>query len=163
MKIETMNRKKIIKGLEAKEYITSDGKVYFLSANGYLVSLPENYYFKRKEELRKYFSDRDEKEQKRLVLENLSLFASPLPDKEYHPKVEVVYQSAFCTVVKISDYPPEEDDKDVMFKKSLTDARGNVLSDIEENSWNSAKEREDPRIEELCREVLRKLGEGLKI
>lgn len=115
MKSEKMNRKKIVKDLEAggNEYVISDGRVCFLSVNGYPVSLPENYYFKRKEELAKYFSGREEKDKKRLILENLGLLASPLPDREYTPKIEVVYQSNAVTVFKISGYSPDEDCKDI--------------------------------------------------
>jgi hypothetical protein len=50
-----------------------------------------------------------------------------------------------------------------MFKKSLTDARGNVLSDIQQESWNTSRERENPRLMELYKEVLRRLREGLNV
>jgi len=131
-------REKVIQDLDAgKEYVISGPRVYFLSINRYPVSLPKDYYFDRKRHLQEYFSKREEKEQKRLILENLSLYASPLPDKEYHPKMEVVYQSAFCTVVKFSDYPPSEDCKDIHSFKGLTDVRETDINPwrTERNDW----------------------------
>jgi hypothetical protein len=135
-----LNKKKILKDLDAgKEYIISDERVYFLSVNGYAVSLPQTYYFKRKEELSKYFSDRNEGEKKRLILENLGLFASPLPEREYHPKTEIVYQSNAVTVFKFSDYPESEDCKDVHGFKELTDVRETDMNPwrTERNDWLS--------------------------
>jgi hypothetical protein len=155
-----MNRKKIEKELQVKEYYEHDNQIYFKSLNAYIVSLPKNRYFDRKRELTSYFSDRPEAEKKRLVLENLSLLAVPLPTKDYQkPKIEVFRHTCWATTIKVSDYdendPQWGDNKDIMFKKSLTDARGNVLSEIEQDSWNTARERENPLIMEYAYKILR--------
>jgi hypothetical protein len=159
-----MKREKIIKDLESgKEYIEDENRIYFRTLNGYIVFLSKNQYFERLHKLQDYFSDREPNEARKLVLENLSIGANPIEEDVSNIKVTCVYQSGFATCFKIEGYPESWSDKDIMFKRSLTDARGNVLSDIQQESWNTAREREDPRMMELCREVLRRLRGGLKI
>jgi hypothetical protein len=146
--------RKIIKDLESgKEYIEDSGKIYFKTLNGYIVFLSKNYYFQRLHKLQDYFSDREPNEARRLVLENLSIGAIPIEEDVSNIKVTVAYQSGFCTCFKIENYPASWDEKDIMFKKSLADSRGNVLSDVEQESWNTSREREDPRIMEYARKI----------
>jgi len=146
-------REKIIQDLEGKEYVQDSGRIYFKTLSGNIVSSEVSLFFKKKNELTEYFRDRPEAEKQRLIRENLAIGASPLEEDLSTIKMEVVYQSAFCTVLKFSNYPESWGEKDIMFKKSLTDARGNVLSDIEQESWNTAREREDPRIMEFARKI----------
>ena len=162
-------RKKIERELSIKDYYEHDNRIYFKTRSGYIVSLSKNYYFQRLHELQDYFKDREPNEAKRLIQENLAISAIPLQMKDYPvPKIEIFRDSCWATTIKVSGYAEgdptwDNPDKDIMFKRSLTDARGNVLNDVEQEAWNSAREREDPRIMELCREVLRRLREGLKI
>jgi hypothetical protein len=159
-------RKKIEQQLEVKEYYEHDNRVYFKTLSGYIVSLPKTRYFERKRELTEYFNDRPEAEKNHLVLENLSLLAVPLPTKDYQkPKIEVFRHTCWATTIKVSDYdendPQWGDDKDIMLKKSLTDARGNVLSEIEQESWNSASERTS-WVTDFAIKIRDKLREGLR-
>jgi hypothetical protein len=159
-----MDRKKIVKDLDAgKEYVEDENRIYFRTLNGYIVFLSKNQYFEKLRRLREYFEGREPNEAQRLIKENMSIGAIPIEEDLSNVKVTCVYQSGFATCFKIEGYPESWSDKDIMFKHSLTDSRGNVLNDIEQESWNTAREREDPRIMELCREVLRKLREGLNI
>lgn len=137
-------REKVKRELQVKEYYELDNRVYFKTLNGYIVYLPKTYYFQRLHKLQDYFKDRESNEARRLILDNLGLLGVPL-EKDYPtPKVEVFPNTAGFTM-KITDYAADDpvwgDNKDIMFKKSLTDSRGNVLSEIEQESWNSASER----------------------
>jgi hypothetical protein len=160
-----MNRKKIIRDLDAgKEYVSSEGRIYFLSINKYPASLPEKYYVKRREELRKYFSDRDEKEQKRLVLENLSLLAVPL-EKDYPiPKIEIYRYNlgGFTFVVKdyAADDPVWGDNTDIILRKSLRDARTGEVIDLEKDEWRT--ERND-WLTDFAIKVRDKLRKGMNV
>lgn len=151
-----MNRKKILRDLEVKEYVKDSGRIFFKTLSGNVVSLSsEKTYFEKLRKLQSYFSDRPESEKRRLIKENLAIGAVPIEDDISNIKMEIVHQSAFCTVLKFSNYPESWGEKDVMFKHSLTDIRGNVLSEIEQESWNTAREREDPRIMDFANKVLK--------
>jgi len=138
-------RQKILRDLETKEYVTEGGRVFFLSISGYPVSHPQQYFFKKREELRRYFSseyfsDKKEREREHLVLENLSLFASPLEkDDLSQMKAELVYQSAFCEVWKFSNYPQRYDGVDFQVPRigrELESPRQEVSEwQTERNNW----------------------------
>jgi hypothetical protein len=150
-------RDKIIQDLDAgKEYVISGSRVYFLSINRYPVSLPKDYYFDRKRHLQEYFSNREEKDQKRLVLENLSIFATPLPEQHSKPKIEVYpHMLGRGLTLKVTQYDEDDpvwgDCKDFTLKKP-TDPR-DLLREIDKESWNTAKEREDSRIMDFARKI----------
>ena len=133
--MEKKRRQKIIRDLEAgKEYTEDSGRIYFKTLSGNIVSLSN--FFERKRKLTDYFSDRPEAEKKRLVLENLAIGALPIEEDLSNIKVTCVYKSAFATCFKIEGYPESWSDKDIMFKSSLTDARGNIM---EESPWRTVR------------------------
>jgi len=136
--MDEKTRHKIIGDLEAgKEYIEYEGRIYFKSVSG-VASLPKNAYFQRLNRLKNYFKDWEKpNEVGRLILENLAIGAIPIPDREYTRKVEIVYESAFVTVAKISDYPPEEDFTSPTIKE-LTSVRGEKLVD-KESPWHTER------------------------
>jgi hypothetical protein len=137
-------KKKIEKELKIKEYWEHDKQIYFKTLSGSIVYLPRNYYFDRKKNLEEYFLrlyPDDQVKQKRLVLENLGLFAKVIPDKIWHPKYEVVYESNAVTVIKESNYSPEEDFKnmDDKYFKGLRDPRTGELIEEQENPWRTKR------------------------
>lgn len=138
-----MDRKKIENKLQSLKFFEIDNRIYFKTLSGYIVSLSKERYFERKRKLAEYFDKPDwsPKDQKRLILENLQIGAVPLPEKEYYPKIELCYNSIFCQVYKISEYPPELDGKDVD-SKSLREKEKEVFGDpwrTERNDWLTTK------------------------
>lgn len=137
-------KKKVEKELKVKEFFELDGKVYFKSINENILWLPKNYYYDRKQRLREYFdrrTDLDPNKKERLILENLGLFAKPISDKIYDPKFEVVYQSNAVSVIKESNYSPEDDFKEIpqRYWKGLRDPRTGELIEEQESPWRTKR------------------------
>jgi hypothetical protein len=134
-------KKKVERELEVKEWFEYKGKIFFISITGKLIYLPKNYYFARKEELRKYFSSRqdlNESQRAKRILENLSIFGKELPDDpdpRYKKTITLAYQSNAVSAWIIKNYPPSED---------WMPHREDRLSDLREsdiNPWDTASKR----------------------
>lgn len=137
-------RKKIEKNIEKSktfpQFFKYNNRIYFFNPYHVLVSLDSEIFMEKLSSLKEHFRDREEPERKRLIRENLSLFASPLEDTEYFPKLEVVYQSNAVTCVKYSGYSPKEDYQPIN-DRVIKSLRGEVLSGESEDSWNTALSR----------------------
>jgi hypothetical protein len=141
------DKKKIENNVEKSKafpkFFEFNGRIYFRNSYDVLVSLPSQYFLERLDSLKEYFIDREEPQRKKLIRENLSIFASPLEDKIYNPKLEVVYQSNAVTCVKYSGYSPKEDYQPIN-ERVIKSLRGERLEDSKESEnhfWNSAYER----------------------
>jgi len=157
-------KKRIEQQLKVKEYYEHDKQIYFKTLSGSIVYLPRNYYFDRKKNLEEYFLrlyPNDQVKQKRLVLENLGMFGSPLEDLIYHKKVELMSNpSAFVQTWLIKDYPPSEDYSSPT-RKELESIRGETLSDESKHLWNSAYSRSEHLwqwLKEYSRKLRKEMG-----
>jgi hypothetical protein len=157
------DKKKIEKNIEKSkafpQFFKFNDNVYFLNSYGIVVSLPSHYFFERLSSLKEYFIDREEPQRKKLIRENLSLFASPLEDKEYFPKLEVVYQSNSVTCVKYSGYSPKEDYQEPN-ERVIKSLRGETLNEEQNTSWNTAYSRSQ-RVWDFLKEYAKKLRKEL--
>ena len=156
-------KKKVEKELKVKEYWEHEGVVYFKSINENILWLPKNYYYERKQSLTEYFdkrTDLDPKKKERLILENLGMFAKQVPDKIYHPKFEVVYESNAVSVIKESNYSPEDDFKEIpqRYWKGLRDPRTGELIEEQENPWRTKR---NDWLSEFARKIRDKLRKEL--
>lgn len=143
--MENPLKKKIEKNIEKSkafpQFYQYNFRIYFLNSYGVIVSLPSKEFLQKLDSLKRYFEDRPEPEKKKLIRENLSMFAKQIPEREYNKKVELVYDSAFVQVYKISNYPPSEDYTSPNIRE-LMSLRGEKLTEeSESNLWNTAYER----------------------
>jgi hypothetical protein len=159
--LENFIKKRVEKELKIKEYWEHDKQIYFKTLSGSIVYLPRNYYFDRKKNLEEYFQrlyPDDQVKQKRLVSENLGLFAKVVPDKIYNKKVELMSNpSAFVQVWKISNYPPEEDFKNEDLR-GLRDPRTGELIEKQESPWRTKR---NDWLSEFARKIRDKLRKEL--
>jgi hypothetical protein len=125
-------KQRVIKALEEHDDYTENGRTYF-KESGSVFWLPTEIYKKRKERWKN----------------GLSIGAyEPIwiaEEKRSKIKIETVYSSncAFC--VKIID--PDnyfDDEHDILFKKSLADSRGNILTQDEIDAWEEHRQERNP-------------------
>jgi hypothetical protein len=155
-----MNRKKIVKDLDAgKEYVEDSGRIYFKTLNGYIASLPKNYYFERLHRLQDYFRDREPSQAQKLIKENIGIGAIPLEEDLSQMKTEKVYESCFCEVWKFSNYPPSWDGRDVDPRRTRSPSMR------ESDDWNTDPWRTERNdwVTDFALKIRDKLREGLKI
>jgi hypothetical protein len=150
-------RKKIERELGIKEYYEHDNHVFFKTRSGFILFLSKDVYYQKLHRLQDYFKDREPNEARRLINENLAIGAESFPMKDYPvPKIEIFRDSCWATTIKVSGYAEgdpvwDNPDKDIMLKRSLQDARGNIM---EESPWRT--ERND-WVWELAKKIRREI------
>lgn len=155
-------KKKIEKNIEKSksfpQFYQYNYRIYFLNSYGVIVSLPSKEFLQKLDSLNSYFENRPEPEKKKLVRENLSMFASVMEDTEYFPKLEVMYESNAVTCVKYSGYSPKEDYQEIN-ERVIKTLRGETLNNEEENSeWRTKR---NDWLSEFARKIRDKLRKEL--
>jgi hypothetical protein len=143
---------RIRKALEDKDVFVKNGYTFF-KVNGYIYVLPSSRYNARKSELTRYFERQYPNDLNQIefwVSHNLT-FGSPtlesLKDSS-RVKIETVYQSNCAVCLKITD--PDnyfDDEHDILFRKSLQDSRGNILTQSEIDAWEEHRQERNPWLE----------------